>query len=223
MPRPVVLELPIRGRSLVQNSPARRVPSHGTDVMATTYAIDLVPVDERGRTARRRDWRTLIATEPPERFVGFGQPVLAPADGRVVLVHDGEPDHEARRSQLALVPYALGQTGRLRRGAVGLAGNHVVLEMSNGEGYVAVVHLRRGSAAVAPGEIVRVGDPVAECGNSGNSTEPHVHLQAMDGPDPARASGLPFVFDRFVERYRGRKRVVVEGLPTEGAIIEPVA
>src|SRR5690606_38991125 len=125
--------------------------------MATTYAIDLVPVDERGHTARRRDWRTLIATEPPERFVGFGQPVLAPADGRVVLVHDGEPDHEARRSQLALVPYALGQTGRLRRGAVGLAGNHVVLEMSNGEGYVAIVHLRRGSAAVAPGEIVRVG------------------------------------------------------------------
>ena len=110
-----------------------------------TYAIDLVPVDTRGRSGSKRDWRTLLSTEPPERFVGFGTPVLAPCRGTVVRVHDGEPDHEARRSQLALVPYMLSQRGRLRQGAAGLAGNHVVLELEDGGGYVALVHLRRDS------------------------------------------------------------------------------
>src|SRR3954447_17973938 len=74
----VVLGLPLAGRCLVQNSPARRVPSHGTDVMASTYAIDFVPVDGQGRSAAKRDWRALLSNEPPERFFGFGAPVLLP-------------------------------------------------------------------------------------------------------------------------------------------------
>src|SRR3954470_9354247 len=111
-----VLALPVHGRWLVQNSPARRVPSHGTDRFATTYAIDFVAVHGR-RTAMQRDWRTLLSTEPPERFFAFGMPILAPAAGRVLAVHDGEPDHSARRSQLALIPYALTQASRVRAGA----------------------------------------------------------------------------------------------------------
>ncbi len=58
------------------------MPSHGTHLFATTYTIDFVPVEGR-RSATVRDWRTVLAVEPPERFVGFGRPVLAPADGRV--------------------------------------------------------------------------------------------------------------------------------------------
>lgn len=55
--------------------------------------------------------------EPPHIFRGFGAAVLAPAAGTVVLTHDGEPDHEARRSQLTLLGYALTQAGRVRAGA----------------------------------------------------------------------------------------------------------
>ena len=207
----------------MQNSPARRVPSHGTDLMASTYAIDLVPVDARGRSAGTRDWRTLLATEPPERFLGFGTPVLAPTGGTVVHVHEGEPDHPARRSQLALVPYMLGQAGRLRRGAAALAGNHVVVELTSGRGYVALVHLRRGSIQVGQGEVVQPGQQLAACGNSGNSTEPHVHLQVMDGVDPMAARGVPMAFAQFREYRRGANRIVVSGLPVEGSIIEPVS
>ena len=104
-----VISLPFEGRWLARNSPARRVPSHGTDMLGERYAIDFVGVDERRRTADRRDWRTFLATEPPERFFAFGRPILAPADGVIVDAHDGEIDHAARRSQLTLVPYALGQ------------------------------------------------------------------------------------------------------------------
>src|SRR5690242_4706035 len=103
---PVLLDFPFRGRWLAQNSPARRVPSHGTDLFGVTYAIDFVAVDERGRSAPR-SWRSVLAVEPPGIFRGFGLPILAPVGGTVALVHDGEPDHAARRSQPALLAYAL--------------------------------------------------------------------------------------------------------------------
>jgi hypothetical protein len=192
---PVILSVPFPGPCRVQNSPANRVPSHGTDAFGSSYAIDLVPVDKQGRSAPRT-WRGLLTAESPEVFVGFGRPILAPAAGRVVLVHDGEPDHEARRSQMALVPYMLGQSRRAQRGAPGLAGNHVVIAIGADGPFVLLAHLQRGSVQVQPGQLVRVGAPVARCGNSGNSTEPHVHLQVSDSTDWTSARGLPFAFRR---------------------------
>lgn len=225
MPFPgvVSLALPFRGTWLARNSPARRVPSHGTRLFATTYAIDFVAVDGR-RTAATRDWRTLLATEPPERFVAFGLPVLAPAAGTVVSVLDGEPDHEARRSQLALLPYALTQAGRIRGGAAAIAGNHVVLELAAGGAFVLLAHLRRGSVAVRPGEQLSEGRLLGGCGNSGNSTQPHVHLQAMDSPDAGHASGLPVEFRsyRVHPRSGGAPLEVRRGLPGESDVVEPV-
>lgn len=58
--------------------------------------------------------------------------------------------------------------------------------------FVALCHLRRGSLAVRPGDPVRAGEVLGRCGNSGNSTEPHVHLQVMDAPDPTAARAVPF-------------------------------
>lgn len=194
-PDPVVLSVPLAGSCRVQNSPANRVPSHGIDAFGSSYAIDLVPVDDHGRSAPRT-WRRLVAAEPPEIFVGFGRPILAPAAGRVALVHDGEPDHEARRSQLALVPYMLGQQRRARRGAPGLAGNHIVIALGSDGPFVLLAHLQRGSVQVQPGQLVGAGVPVARCGNSGNSTEPHLHLQVSDSTDWTSARGLPFAFRR---------------------------
>ncbi len=221
---PVVLAMPFAGRWLVQNSPARRDPSLGIDEFGQRYAIDFVGVDDRGRTSPVRDWRTLLADEPPDRFVGFGRPILAPVDGTVVAVHDGEPDHPARRSQLALIPYALGQAGRLRRGPDAVAGNRVVVADRATGAYVALVHLRAGSLRVAVGESVAIGQALAECGNSGNSTEPHVHVQAMDDADPARARGLPIVFRDFREwpAGGGESRRRDRGIPDDGAVVEPV-
>ncbi len=218
----VSLALPFRGTWLVRNSPARRVPSHGTHLFATTYAVDFVPVRGR-RTATTRDWRTVLGTEPPERFVGFGLPVLAPAAGTVVSVLDGEPDHEARRSQGALLGYALTQAGRIRGGPAAIAGNHVVLELADGGGFVLLAHLRRGSVAVAPGRPVAEGEVLGQCGNSGNSTQPHVHLQAMDGPDAAGASGLPLEFRSYrALPRRGAPVEVARGVPRESEVVEPV-
>lgn len=219
----VVLSLPFAGRWLTRNSPARRIPSHGTDLMGERYAIDFIAVDRRRRTADRRDWRTFLATEPVDRFLAYGRPILSPADGIVVTAHDSEVDHVARRSQLALAPYALGQPARVRRGVAAIAGNHVIMALRDRNVFVALVHLRAGSVRVAAGEEVLVGQPIGDCGNSGNSTQPHVHLQVMDGPDPAVARGFPMAFRRFREWPRGAKHVELRELavPREGSVVEP--
>jgi hypothetical protein len=189
----VVLDLPFRGRWLVQNSPANRVPSHGTDAFGSSHAIDFVPVDDSGRSASRT-WRSLIASEPPEIFVGFGWPILSPMAGAVIAVHDSEPDHEARRSQFTLVPYMLGQASRARGGVNALAGNHIVIAADPAGPFVVLAHLRRGSVQVCLGEEVQPGQPLAACGNSGNSTEPHVHVQVSDSTSWDRARGVALAF-----------------------------
>ncbi|WP_420174791.1 peptidoglycan DD-metalloendopeptidase family protein [Luteococcus sp. OSA5] len=61
--------------------------------------------------------------------------------------------------------------------------------------FVALCHLQQGSAGVVLGQAVAAGEVVAACGNSGNSTEPHLHLQAMDHQDPTRARAVPITFD----------------------------
>jgi hypothetical protein len=189
----VILDLPFRDRWLVQNSPANRVPSHGSAAFGSSYAIDFVPVDERGRSAPRT-LRSLITSESPEAFVGFGRPILSPAAGTVVGVHDGEPDHEARRSLLTLIPYMFTQGSRVRAGPGALAGNHIVVALSSTGPYVLLAHVRRRSVRVSVGESVSVGQQLATCGNSGNSTEPHLHVQVSDSTDWNQANGVPVAF-----------------------------
>jgi len=190
---PVVLGYPLAGSFRARNSPARRVPSHGTDLMGTTLAIDFIPVDKDGRSAPL-NWRAVAATERPETFAGFGADVMAPAAGRVVVAHDGEDDHAARRSQLTLLAYMARQPKRIRSGAGAVAGNHVVVAIGGNGPYVLVAHLRQGSVSVAVGDVVERGQVIGHCGNSGNSTQPHVHVQVTDSIDWPRAHGLPLVF-----------------------------
>ncbi|GAB3534895.1 hypothetical protein GCM10027403_11710 [Arthrobacter tecti] len=196
------LEYPFVGRWLTQNSPANRVPSHGTTLFATSHAIDFVPVDDAGHTAPIT-LGTLIRPEPPDKFPGFGRTLLAPIAGIVVAAHDAESDHAAFRG-LPSISYALTQQRRAKAGWVALSGNHVLIEGS--DGVVAICHLQQGSIEVRAGQRVRVGDVLGRCGNSGNSTEPHVHVQAIDNRHVERANAVRLTF-------RG-------ALPRNGAIID---
>src|SRR5215204_5134979 len=211
---PVVLSLPFAGSWLAENSPARRVPSHGTHFLGQTFAIDFVAVDAERRTATVRDWRTVLSVEPVDRFLGFGEPILAPADGRVAAVHDGEPDHVARRSPLTLMSYAVTQGSRLRSGLNSIVGNHVILALNEEGPFVVLAHLREGSLQVHSGDKVNRRQPIARCGNSGNSTQPHVHVQVMDSTDQLAARGLPMAFRDYVAWPReGTERHVNQGIP----------
>lgn len=59
---------------------------------------------------------------------------------------------------------------------------------------VVLCHLQRGSVTVQPGQRVRIGEQLGRCGNSGNSTEPHVHIQAIDDAEIAPANAVPLTF-----------------------------
>ena len=205
----VIGKLPFDGQWLTERSPTHRVPSHGTHLFATTYALDFLAVDDDGRTAPKRSLRTVFATESPELFYAFGRPLYSPVAGTVVSAHDGEPDHEARRSMLTLIPYGLSQPRRIRRGLTAILGNHVIIQVTCSPYYVGLVHLQRGSVQVSPGERLRAGDQIGRCGNSGNSTQPHLHIQAMDSPDAYAAKGVPLRFEEF------RQRSPQQGAPWE--------
>ena len=205
----VIGRIPFDGQWLTEISPTRRVPSHGTDLFGTTYALDFLAVDDDGRTAPKRSLRTVFATESPELFYAFGRPLYSPVAGTVVSAHDGEPDHEARRSMLTLIPYGLSQPRRIRRGLTAILGNHVIIQVAGSPYYVGLVHLQRGSVQVSPGERLRAGDQIGGCGNSGNSTQPHLHIQAVDSPDAYAAKGVPLRFEEF------RQRSPQQGAPWE--------
>lgn len=222
---PVVLALPFTGCWMAKNSPARRIPSHGSHLLATTYAIDFVKVDNAASGGARGSWRAIVGSEAAELFPGFGQPILSPVDGVIAAVHDGEPDHVARRSPFTALPYLLGQRRRLRSGIPAIAGNHILISLEDRQAVVGLMHLRRASIRVRVGQRVRSGELLGLCGNSGNSLQPHLHVQAMDGIDPANSSGLPISFASFHERPRGaaqfqQRRLAV---PAEGSVIKPSA
>ncbi len=204
-PAPVEVAPPVTGRWSALNSPADRTPSHGVHAYGQTFAIDLVAEPEPGA---RPGFRLLWPLARRARaFPAFDAPLLAVADGTVVRAADGRRDHLSRTSLPALL-YLMVVEGSVREmaGVRHLVGNHLVLELDDGT-HALYAHVQRGSFTVREGERVRAGQVVARCGNSGNSTEPHVHFQLMDGPDPDTARGVPFT-------WRGI------GVPRNGEIVE---
>ncbi len=181
---------PVHGRWLGMNSPASKVPSHGLHAYGQAYAIDLVhePTD-----ATRPTFGDGPAMRASRDYPAFGQPVVAMIDGVVVKASGWRRDHRARSSKLALV-YLLVEGALRELGGPGfLIGNHVTIRGADGI-FATVAHLQHGSVRVRVGDSVHVGERIAQCGNSGNSSEPHVHAQLMDGPSPWTAQGLPMTF-----------------------------
>lgn len=193
---PVEVDPPVTGRWSALNSPADKVPSHGTHAYGQTYAIDIVADPETGegeapaRPAFRWIWPLLRRNRD---FPAFGVPLLAVADATVVKASDGQRDHLSRNSLLGLVYLLIEGTIRSFAGAHRIIGNHVLLDLGDGT-YAAYAHAQRGSLQVKPGDRVRAGQRLGRVGNSGNTTEPHLHFHLMDGPDPDSARGIPFTW-----------------------------
>ncbi|WP_434091176.1 M23 family metallopeptidase [Streptomyces flaveus] len=186
----VEVAAPVADRWSALDSPADRTPSHGIHAYGQTFAIDVIAEPEPGaRPGLRALWP--LARRATD-FPAFGAPILAVADATVVRAHDRQRDHLSRTSWPALL-YLMLVEGSVRElfGVHRIFGNHVVLDLGNGT-YAAYAHLKRGSLTVREGDRVSAGQQIARCGNSGNSSEPHLHFQLMDSPDPDTARGIPF-------------------------------
>ncbi|MEY9966153.1 hypothetical protein ABIA33_004212 [Streptacidiphilus sp. MAP12-16] len=127
--------------------------NHHVRVAAQRGALDLVALGATGGRASGLSPREVTD------FAAYGVPVLAPCDGTVVRALDGLQDQVPGRPWAA-PPY----------------GNHVSID--TGHEVVHLAHLRPGSVRVRTGEQVRTGQVLGEVGNSGRSTEPHLHLHA---------------------------------------------
>lgn len=185
-----VVDSPVGGRWMGMNSPVAKVPSHGIRLYGQAYAIDLVhePTD-----AKRPIFGDGPAMRPAQAYPAFGEPVLAMIDGTVVRATDWRRDHRARSNALSIVYMMLEGVVRELGGPGFILGNHVTIRGTTGE-FATVAHLQQRSVSVHVGATVRAGDEIARCGNSGNSSEPHVHAQLMDRISPWTAQGIPMAF-----------------------------
>lgn len=173
---------------------------HHRWVVSSEYAIDIAQLnaDMRSHTgdgARLTDYRT------------FGAPIHAVADGVVVAARADRIDNEGMLRQPGETFEAYMERSAEAQQAImmadgfeGAAGNYVLIRHANGE-HSLYAHMRQGSVRVQVGDNVSAGAQIGAAGSSGNSTEPHLHFQIIDGPDLNRARGLPFVFEGLREDW----------------------
>lgn len=205
-----IVDFPLRGEWTAVQTPASRIPSHGTDMLGQRYAFDFVRFDpaNHARYHPAGALRTLLIGVPTHECFGWGEPIHAPLDGTVVAARDGLEErgrtHPLRELALAVKN---GLTFRPTQGHLHrVMGNFVILEC--GDVHAGFAHLTTGSVAVEAGRQVRLGDVLGRVGHTGNSTAPHLHFQLMDGPDPLTANGIPCAFREYeVWRDGGWQRV----------------
>lgn len=167
----VVLQPPFDGAWYVLAGGNSSLVSHHYYVGSQKYALDLIlPEDVPLAVKGEKDLKP---------YASFGQPILAPIDGVVADVRDGLEDQ------------AIGASDEEHA-----AGNYVTIETDGGI-YVLLAHLQKGSVLVAEGDRVQSGQQIGKCGNSGNTTQPHLHIQAMTGKElySAQSKPVPMLFE----------------------------
>ena len=138
-----------------------------------SYGVDLVKIGNWGFRANG-----LLLPDPGQYNI-YGVAVFAPCTGQVITAQDGLPDMQ--------VP----QNDRQH-----MAGNHVLLRCNEAD--VLLGHFKPGSLKVSVGDAVAIGQAVGAVGNSGNTSEPHLHIHAQQrgsATEPLSGNPLPMRFD----------------------------
>jgi murein DD-endopeptidase MepM/ murein hydrolase activator NlpD len=183
---PVVLTAPLKARRYVASGAPSGYSYHrlaavnldGKYWLSGRYAVDFIGLDdgERFRIGRQNT---------NGDYFGYEDVVYSTTAGDVITRIDSMAENVPPVAPVIApsTPYRAG-------------GNQVVVKVSEGV-YVFYGHLVKGSVLVKAGDRIEVGQPIGRLGNSGNSDGPQLHLQVMDGPDPLRSQGIPWVFSRF--------------------------
>lgn len=182
----VVISSPLVGQDWVaangpsNTSPHRRalIPVNGHAYISQRFAIDWVQVYPDGKTYKG---------DPSDNknYRAYGTEIHAVADGVVTQVGDGIPQNTPGAKSLA-VPITLETIG----------GNHVIMEIGNGL-FAFYAHMQPGSLRVKVGDKVTRGQVLGLLGNTGNSSEPHLHFQICSANSELGAEGLPYAFASF--------------------------
>lgn len=164
------MSLPFKGEWYVNAGGDTKEQNQHLEALAQRRAFDIVIRDKNGKTFRNNG-------EHNEDYYAFGKELYAPCAGEVVMAIDGLFDNVPGDMNRMYVP-----------------GNSVVIKSADSE-YVFFAHFRQGSVKVKKGQHVTKGTLLGLCGNSGNSSEPHLHFHIQDGPDINTAVGKKCYFD----------------------------
>jgi peptidase M23-like protein len=165
-------ELPFRGEWWVGWGGRTIGENYHAANRSQRFALDLLMVKE-GQT-HAGEGKALTD------YYCYGQPILAPGAGTVVAVADTFPD----------LPIG-------SRDPAHATGNHVVIDHGNQE-FSLLAHLQPRSVKVRVGQRVKAGDVLGSTGNSGNTSEPHLHVHLMNGPRMEDSDGLPMPFSDYL-------------------------
>jgi Peptidase family M23 len=188
--KPIVVAPPLRGVWIagdsVNNGPdaAHRrtiLITDGRPWLAQRYAIDWVQIQKVDGTYTT--WKG--AEDKNESYFCYDQPIYSVAAGKVVGMADGLPENVPHSGKYA-VELSFDNAG----------GNHVVVEIAPHR-YVLYAHMKPGTVRVKVGDTVGVGDVLGQVGNTGSSTEPHLHMHIVDRPSFLAGNGLPYEFTAF--------------------------
>jgi len=180
----VVIAPPLRGGPwLAANGPSaesghRRamIPLFGSYYIAQRFAIDWVKIDATNKTYSGDSLKN-------SSYYAYGNDALAVAAGIVTEVKDSIPENVPGINSRA-VPITLETVG----------GNHVIVDIGGGH-FAFYAHLQPGSIRVKVGGRVKRGQVLGLVGNSGNSTEPHLHFHVSDASSPLGSEGIPYAFE----------------------------
>lgn len=171
-----------------------------------------------GTLTHRGEWGHALDFEVPDgagswdagsgdlrEFAIFGTPVYSPAAGFVVAVENSVADNPPGGNN-----------------PEDNWGNHVIIRADAGF-HIMLAHFQQGTVAVTQGQRVEAGWLLGNCGNSGRSPVPHLHLHVQDGPARG-APTRPFVLKHFIQPDPddGRERYHLSGVPAQGARLRPV-
>lgn len=191
-----VLSLPFEGKWMVfWGGDTKELNAHH-DAQNQQYAFDFLVADEQGQTHKSEG---LIN----EDYYAFGQKVLAPADGVITEVIQGVRDNTPG----SMNPYSA-------------LGNAVVIQHREHEVSV-LAHFKQDSILVKPGDKVGKGQVLGLCGNSGNSSEPHIHYHLQNTPIIQDGTGIKCFFDNVVVTKDGNKTTQKHYSPVKGDIVSP--
>ena len=160
------------------------IPIDAHAVISQRFAIDWVKVGDDGKTYKGDPLDN-------KNYYAFGVNAYAVADGIVTEVKDGIPLNVPGENSRA-VPITLETVG----------GNHVIIDIGNGN-FAFYAHLQPGSLRVKLGDKVRRGQIVGLVGNTGNSTEPHLHFHVSNANSPLGSEGLPYQLRSFEVEGKG--------------------
>ncbi len=170
----VQYSLPFRGNWTVVNGSIEKEFSHSWNLPPQRYAYDFIILNEEGRsyTGNKSDVGS---------YHCYGQEILAPADGEVVECRTGSKDS------------FMSTDGQIDCSAKDIRGNYIIIRHAKEE-YSLLAHLKPDSVIVRKGDNVKRGQIIALCGNTGNSSEPHLHFQLQKGANFYTSPGLPIEF-----------------------------